>query len=350
MQTGLKTAAGLVLAAVAGLAPAAAHAQDAIAAFYKGRQITVVIGSSAGGGYDTYGRLLSRHLGRHVPGNPTVVSSNMPGAGSNVAANHVMTAAPKDGTFLAIVFASVIVEPLLGERGRQKFDAGKIAFVGNANKEVFTCAVRAQSDIKSFADMAKREVITGASAAGGATIDFPSMLNAFMGTKIRMVRGYPGTREITLAIEKGEVEGACGLAWSTTSVQYPRTLAEGQPLRIVLQEDMTGHPVLSAVGIATSGQVAKGEAERQALALFYAQNDFGRPFIASPDVPADRLAALRSAFNAAMKDPELLAEAKRLNVDIIPNSGEEVQQLVAQMYATPADVVARVRKALGQDK
>ncbi len=325
-------------------------AQDNPAAFYKGRQITVVIGSSAGGGYDTYGRLLSRHLGRHVPGNPTVVASNMPGAGSNAAANHIMTAAPKDGTFMAIVFASVIVEPLLGERGRQKFDASKIAFVGNANKEVFGCAVRAQSDIKSFEDMRKREVVTGASAAGGATADFPTMLNTFMGTKIRIVRGYPGTREITLAIEKGEVEGACGLAWSTTSVQYPRTLAEGQPLRIILQEDMTGHPVLNAAGIPTSGQIAKGETERQALSLFYAQNLFGRPFIASPEVPADRMAALRAAFDAAMKDPELLADARKLNVDIIPNSGAEVQQLVAGMYATSADVVARVRKALGQDK
>lgn len=329
--------------------PSSGYAQDAVAAFYKGRQITVVIGSSAGGGYDTYGRLLSRHLSRHVPGNPTVVASNMPGAGSNTAANHIMTAAPKDGTYIAIVFASVIVEPLLGKRGRQKFDAAKIAFVGNANKEVFLCAVRAQSDIKTFEDMRKREVVTGASAAGGATVDFPTMLNNFMGTKIRIVRGYPGTREITLAVEKGEVDGACGLAWSTTSVQYPRTLKEGQPLRLLLQEDMDGHPVLSAAGIPTTGQIAKGDAERQALALFYAQNSFGRPFIASPDVPADRLAALRSAFNAAMKDPELLADAKRLNVDIIPNSGQEVQQLVAKMYAMPADVVSRVRKALGQD-
>ena len=176
------------------------------------------------------------------------------------------------------------------------------------------------------------------------------MLNTFMGTNIRIVRGYPGTREITLAVEKGEVEGACGLAWSTTSVQYPRTLQEGQPLRLILQEDMTGHPVLNAAGIPTSGQIATTVPERQALALFYAQNLFGRPFIASPEIPPERLAALRTAFNAAMKDPELLADAKRLNVDVIPNSGEEVQDLVAQMYATPADVVARVRKALGQDK
>jgi tripartite-type tricarboxylate transporter receptor subunit TctC len=348
MRTVDKISGGLAFVAWAALA-APASAQDA-ASFYKGKQITVLIGSSAGGGYDTYGRLLSRHLGRHIPGHPTVVASNMPGAGSTVAANHIMTVAPKDGTFIAIVFASVILEPLLGDAGRQKFDASKIVFVGNANKEVFGCVVRAQSDVKSFEDMRKREVVTGASAAGGATIDFPSMLNTFLGTKIRMVRGYPGTREITLAIEKGEVEGACGVAWSTISVRYPRAIAEGQPLRLILQEDMAGHPVLNAAAIPTSGQIAKGDAERQALALFYAQNEFGRPFIASPEVPADRLAALRAAFDAAMKDPELLADAKKLNVDVIASTGEQAQAIVSRIYATSPAIVARVRTALGRDK
>ena len=342
-------AAAVGIFAITGAISGPAHAQDA-ATFYKGRQITVVVGSSPGGGYDTYGRLLARHIGRHVPGNPGVVTANMPGAGSNVAAQHIMTAAPKDGTQIAIIFAGVIVEPLLGERGRQKFDPAKLAFVGNANKEVFVCAVRAELPVKTLDDMRAREIVTGASASGGPTADFPTMLSTVLGARTKVVRGYPGTREITLAIEKGEVDGACGLAWSTTSVQYPRTLAEGQPLRIVLQEDMAGHPVLNAAGIAFSGQFATSEADRQALTLFYAQNTFGRPFVASPEVPPDRLAALRSAFTAAMKDPELLAEAQKLNIDIIPSSGEEVQVLVAKMYATPPDVVARVRKALGQDK
>ena len=345
---GLAIGAAAMVAAVLGAT--AAVAQEPVASFYRGRQITIVIGSSAGGGYDTYGRLLARHLGKHLPGNPAVLAANMPGAASNTAAAHIMTAAPKDGTQIAIIFAGVIVEPLLGERGRQKFDPAKLAFVGNANNEVFMCAVRAASPVKALEDYRAREIVVGASASGGATVDFPTMLNSFLGAKIRIVRGYPGTREITLAVEKGEVDGACGLAWSTTSVQYPRTLAEGQPLRIVLQEDMTGHPALNAAGIPLTGKLATSEADRLALALFYAQNTFGRPFIASPEMPAERLAVLRTAFNAAMKDTELLADAAKLNVDIIPSSGEEVQGLVTRMYATPPEVVARVRKALGQDK
>jgi tripartite-type tricarboxylate transporter receptor subunit TctC len=340
----IAASAALVLA----LACMNAHAQDA-ATFYKGRTITVVIGSSAGGGYDTYGRLVARHIGKHMPGAPSAVPANMPGAGSNTAAQQVMTAG-KDGSVIGIIFAGVIVEPLLGDRTRTRFDPAKIAFVGNANAEVFMCAVNASVPVRTLDDMRSREVVTGASATGGATVDFPTMLNSFLGAKTKIVRGYPGTREITLAIEKGEVDGACGLAWSTTSVQYPRTLAESQPLRIILQETMKGHPALNAAGIPVTGDLAKDDAERQALALFYAQNDFGRPFVASPDVPADRLAALRAGFNGAMKDPDLLAEAKKLNVDIIPSTGEEVQAAVAKMYATPPEIVARVRKALGQDK
>ncbi len=327
-----------------------AAAQDAVAQFYAGRQVTIVIGSSPGGGYDTYGRLLSRHIGRHIPGKPAVVASNMPGAGSNVAASHVMTSAARDGTFVGIIFASVIVEPLLGERGKQRFDPAKLAFVANANDEVFTCVVRAQSPVRSIEDMRSRELVVGASATGGATVDFPTMLNAFLGTRTRIVRGYPGTREITLAIEKGEVEGACGLSWATTSVQYPRTLAEGQPLRIILQEDMAGHRALDAAGIQVSGKLPNSEENRKALELFYLQNRFGRPFVMSPEVPSERLAAMRQAFAAAMSDPELLADAKRLNIDVIPSTGEQMQALVTRMYATPPEVVARVRKALGQDK
>ena len=338
----------LAAAAVAAVLHAGpVKAQDASEP-YQGRTITIVIGSSAGGGYDTYGRLLSRHLGRHVPGAPQVVPANMPGAGSATAASHVANAG-KDGGVIGIIFASVMVEPLLGDKTRVKLDPSRLAFIGNANREVFLCSMRSSAPVKTIEDMRAREVVTGASATGGATVDFPLMLNRFLGAKVKIVRGYPGTREITLAIEKGELDGACGLAWSTTSVQYPRTLAEGMPLRIVLQETMRGHPVLNAAGIPVAGDLARNDAERQALALFYAQNEFGRPFVASADIPADRLAILRKAFNSAMKDPELLADAKKLNVDIIPSTGEEVQAEVRRMYATPPDVVAAVRKALGQN-
>ena len=329
----------------AGALPAAA--QDAVEAFYKGRQITMVIGTSPGGGYDTYGRLLGRHLGKHVPGAPSVVASNMVGAGSNIATAFIFAQAPKDGTHIGAIFAGAIVEPLLGDKGRFRHDPSRLQFVGSANTEVFVCGVRADLAVKTLADLRLAEVVIGASADGGPTSDFPTMLSAVLSAKLRIVRGYPGTREITLAIEKGEVQGACGLSWATLSVQYPGVI-EGRPFRIVLQEDMKGHPVLNAAGIPVAGSFATADADVAALELFYAQNLFGRPYVMAPEVPAERVAAIRRAFMAAMADPDLLAEAKRLNIDIIPRAGEAVQADVARMYATPPAVLNRVRKALGR--
>ena len=346
----MNTIFALALLLAAGLP---AHAQNAtehaIEQFYRGRQITMLIATSPGGGYDTYGRLLGRHLGRHIPGTPAVIAANMAGAGSNVATAHIFTAAPKDGTFIGAIFAGAIVEPLLGDKSRFRHDPSRLQFVGSANTEVFVCAVKADQPLHSLDDLRASEVLVGASADGGPTSDFPTMLSAVLGARLRVVRGYPGTREITLAIEKGEVQGACGLSWATLSVQYPQTL-QGKPFRIILQEDMKGHPALNAAGIAISGRFAANPADAAALDLFYAQNLFGRPYVMAPEVPADRIAAIRRGFMAALADPELLAEAKRLNIDIIPRSGEAVQADVARMYATPPEVLVRVRRALGREK
>jgi hypothetical protein len=324
-----------------------AQAQESVEAFYRGKTITIIIGTSPGGGYDTYARLLGRHIGRHIPGTPSIVASNLSGAGSNVAAGNVYAVAPKDGTVIGAVFAGAIVEPLLGDASRLKHDPSKLQYLGSANKEVFVCGARLDAPVQAFADALSKEMILGASADTGPTVDFPLMLNAFIGSKFKIVRGYPGTREITLAMEKNEVQGACGLAWSTLSVQYPRLMTEG-PFRILLQEDMMGHPVLTAAGVPTSGPLAKTAEDKAALDLFYAQNLFGRPYVLAPEVPKDRVAALRKAFMDAMADPELLAEAKKLNIDIIPSSGEEVQAVVARLFSTPKETVDRVRKAIGR--
>ena len=339
------TGAALACMSLASLAAA----QDPVEQFYKGRQITIVIGTSPGGGYDTYGRLLGRHLGKHVPGSPSVIAANMAGAGSNVATAHVFSSAPKDGTQIGAIFAGAIVEPLLGEKGRFRHDPSKLQFVGSANTEVFVCGVRADQPIRTLDDMRRSDVVVGSSADGGPTSDFPTMLAAVLGARLKIVRGYPGTREITLAIEKGEVAGACGLSWATLSVQYPGIIT-GQPFRIILQEDMNGHAVLNAAGIPVSGSFAATSEDAAALDLFYAQNLFGRPYVMAPEAPPERVAVIRRAFMAAMADPELLAEAKRLNIDIIPRSGEVVQADVARMYATPPAVLDRVRKALGREK
>jgi tripartite-type tricarboxylate transporter receptor subunit TctC len=337
----------VALAVLAAAAAGPAAAQENVEAFYKGKTITMIIGTSPGGGYDTYGRLVGRHIGRHIPGTPTIVATNLSGAGSNVAAANVYAVAPKDGTVIGAIFAGAIVEPLLGDGSRLKHDPARLQYLGSANKEVFVCAARLDAPVQKFEDSLAKEMVIGASADGGPTADFPNMLNAFIGSKFKVVRGYPGTREITLAMEKNEVQGACGLAWSTLSVQYPRLMSEG-PFRILLQEDMAGHPVLNAAGVPATGPLAKKPEDKAALDLFYAQNLFGRPFVLAPEVPKDRVAALRKAFMAAMADPELLAEAKKLNIDIIPASGEEVQAEVARLFATPKETVDRVRKALGR--
>lgn len=325
---------------------APAQAQDP-AGFYKGKTITIVIGASAGGGYDTYGRLVARHIGKHIAGNPTVSPSNMPGASSIVAAAAIANTLPKDGTHVGAIYASAMLEPLLGDGSRLKYDPSKFQNLGSASREVYTCAVRNDAPAKSLEDARTRELIVGATAEGGTTVDYPAMSNAFLGTKFKVVRGYKGSREVTLAMERGEVEGACGLAWSTLSVQYPR-LFEDKVFTMFAQEDMEGHATLRARGVPVTGKLATTPEARQALELFYSQNVLGRPYVVAAEVPKDRAETLRKAFMAALTDPALLAEAKKMRIDITPTSGEDVETLIAKLYATPKPVSDSVRKTLGR--
>lgn len=325
---------------------APAQAQDP-AAFYKGKTVTIIIGASPGGGYDTYGRLVTRHIGRHIPGNPAVAPSNMPGAGSIVAAAAIANTLPKDGSHIGAIYASAMLEPLLGDGSRLKYDPSKFQNLGSASREVYTCAVRNDAPVKNLEEARKRELIVGATAEGGTTVDYPAMSNAFLGTKFKVVRGYKGSREVTLAMERGEVEGACGLAWSTLSVQYPR-LFEDKVFTMFAQEDMEGHPALHARGVPVTGKLATNPDARQALELFYSQNVLGRPYVVAAEVPKDRAEALRKAFMAALTDPALLAEAKKMRIDITPTSGKDVEKLIATLYATPKSVSDAVRKTLGR--
>ena len=325
---------------------APAQAQDA-ASFYKGRTVTIVIGAAPGGGYDTYGRLVARHMGKHVAGNPVVTPSNLPGAGSIVAAAAIATTLPKDGTQVGAIYASAMLEPLLGDGSRLKYDPSKFQNLGSASREVYTCAVRNDAPAKTLEDARKQELIVGATAEGGTTVDYPAMSNAFLGTRFKVVRGYKGSREVTLAMERGEVQGACGLAWSTLSVQYPR-LFEDKIFTMFAQEDMTGHPALNARGVPVTGKMAATPEAAQALELFYSQNILGRPYVVAAEVPRERAAALRAGFMAALADPELLGEAKKMGIDIEPTSGEDVEKLIAKLFATPQSVSDSVKKTLGR--
>jgi len=326
------------------LASAPASAQDAVADFFAGKQISIIVGSSAGGGYDTYARLISRYLGNHIPGNPTVVVQNMPGAGSAKSVGYIYSVAPKDGTAMAAFYPPVILAPMLEDAGAQ-FDPIKLNYLGSANSDTYLCFLRSDAPAKSFADTLTHEVILGASAAGGTTRDLPAMLNNLVGTKFRIVTGYAGSKEITLAVERGEVHGACGIGWTGLPTMHPDWFAK-KLMTVIVQLSMTGHPDLNKMGVPLAAQFAKNDDDRKVMELVFSQGTYGRPFVMPPGVPAERVKALRTAFVDTLKDPALLAEAQKLQLDVDAMSGEDLQALVQKLYALPPSIVAHAKKAL----
>lgn len=331
-------AAGL---AIATLGVSDGRAED-VADFYKGKQINIFIGSAPGGGFDAYGRLVARHIGNHIPGNPTVVPQNMPGAGQTRAAGHVYSVAPKDGTSIAAVSPGALLTPLLGGPKIQ-YDPAKFLYLGSANGDIYICVIRPDAPVKAFKDALATELIVGVSS--GTTRDMPTVLKNVLGAKLKLVTGYPGTKEITLALQRNEVQGLCGFGYASLITQYPDWIANGV-VKVLVQESTVGHPDLNKAGVPRAVEFAKTPEDRQVLELVYSQGLFGRPFIVAPEVPKDRVAALRKAFMAAMKDPNLIAEAQKMNLEIDPMPGDEVQALVAKVYASPAQVVERAKKAL----
>ena len=332
------------LAALAALSlPAAARAQD-VASFYKGKTITIYVGSSAGGGYDTYARMIARYFGKHMPGNPSVVVSNMPGAGSNLAANYVYNVAPKDGTVIGAIYGGAPLEPLIGKTP-VKHDPSKTQYLGSANNDVYVCVARKDAAIQSFDDLFNKELVVGASNSS-STSDFPAVLNAVLGTKFKLVLGYPGSREIGLAVDKQEVYGACGLAWPSVAVTNSGWFGPNGTMRVIVQTHVKGHDDLNKLGVPNAMSFAKTDEQRQELELFFSQEVFGRPYVLAPEVPKDRVEALRKAFAETLVDPELRADAERAHLDVEPVSGEDVQKLIAKAYSAPKEVVERVKRAL----
>jgi tripartite-type tricarboxylate transporter receptor subunit TctC len=336
----------LALAALLALASSnGARAQDPVAQFYKGQTVSIIVGSSAGGGYDLYGRMIARHLGKHIPGNPAVAVRNMPGAASNVAAAHIYSVAPKDGTVIGAIFMGAVVEQLFGGKVRATHDTSRFNYIGNANRDTYMCIVRADAPVKHFADAFDKELIVGGTAEGASTRDFPVMLKNLLGVKFRIVAGYAGSREINLAIERGEVQGGCGETWSSVAATYPQWFRDGS-VKVLAQEDSEGHPDLNRQGVPRTLDFAKTDEQRIILELVYSQSRFGRPYVVAPEVPPERIAALRAAFMATMRDPELVAEAERIKLDIFAVAGDELQTLIARLYATPAATLDKVRQAM----
>jgi tripartite-type tricarboxylate transporter receptor subunit TctC len=267
----------------------------------------------------------------------------MPGAGSNKLAGFMYSVAPKDGTAIGAIFSGAILQPLVGDPVQH--DPSKFIYLGNANSEVFLCMARTDAPAKSFKETFDKELIIGASNQGGSTRDFPAMLDNVLGTKLRIVTGYAGSSEIMLAVERNEVQGVCGLGWSSVAPHRARWLDTGA-LRLIAQLATKGHPEMNKMGVPLAIDFAKNDEDRKVMELIYSQLTFGRPYVLAPGTPADRVAALRKAFMETMRDPEIVGEAKKMQLDIDATSGEEVQAEVAKAFAMPKNIVERARQAL----
>jgi tripartite-type tricarboxylate transporter receptor subunit TctC len=325
-------------------AATSAFAEDAVEQFYKGKQIDLVIGSSAGGGYDTYARLVARYIGRYIPGHPAIEPQNMPGAGSNKAAGYVYSVAPKDGTAIGAVFPGIILQPLIGHVPTPH-DPRKFIYVGSANSDAYMCIARKDAPVHTFKDLLSHVLIIAGATEGATTHDLPVIENNLLGAHFRIVSGYPGMRENTMAIESGEVQGVCGYGWASLESQHPEWLTRGF-INIVVQESIKGYSKLNAMGIPRTADFAKTDEQRQILELVYSQGVFGRPYVLPPGVPADRVAALRKAFMQALQDKALLADAEHMKLDIDAMPGDDLQTLVAKLFALPPSVSAHAKAAL----
>jgi tripartite-type tricarboxylate transporter receptor subunit TctC len=332
-------------AALLWLGSAPGAAQEDIARFYRGKTVSIIVGSAAGGGYDLYARLIGRHLSKHIPGNPVVVVSNMPGAASNVLASHIYNVAPKDGTVIGAIFMGAVVEPLFGQKTRATHDTSRFNYIGNANKDVYVCLVRDDAPVKTFAEALEKELVVGGTAEGASTRDYAVLLKNLLGARFKIVAGYAGSREINLALERGEVQGGCGQSWSSVAAIYPSWFSDGK-VKVLVQEDSEGYPELNKQGVPLTRAFARNEEQARILDLIYSQATFGRPYVVAPEVPKERVAALRRAFMATMQDADLVGEAERMQLDITPVAGEDLQAMIARLYATPKDILDKAKQAL----
>ena len=326
----------------AGLLAMPAAGQEDVAAFYRGKTLRIVVGVAVGSGYDINARLLARHLGAHVPGNPTVIVQNQPGAGSLTMTNQLYAAGPFDGTAIGASFNGMPTTPLLQPAGA-RFDPVKFNWIGSTNRETQVTYLWHTAPAQSLADLERTEVIVGAQAPGSTQYDFPLLANHVFGLKFKIITGYESTPKIHLAMERGEIHGNGATNWSTLKALNSNWLEE-KKVRVVAQWALKGHPELTGVPLILDG--AKTDADRAALRLVIARLEYGRPFFMPPQVPPERVAAVRRAFDAAVKDPAYLADAEKLKIDVDPLSGEEVANLVEQVSRTPAETVTRVRTAL----
>jgi tripartite-type tricarboxylate transporter receptor subunit TctC len=329
------------LAALGVMAATYTASAQSVAEFYAGKTVTIVVGSDVGGGYDTNARLLGRHIGRFIPGNPTVIVQNRPGAGSIIAANYIYSAAPKDGTVIGMVQRGIPLFKLTNQPGVQ-YDPEKFTWIGNMSSEAGVVMVSQSSPAQKLEDLFSKEVVVGGSGAGAENETGPRLLNAILGTKFKLVSGYKSQTEALLAMDRGEIAGIGSMSWPTLKTNRAEDYKTGK-IKVLLQNGLKRDKDLPDVPL--SLELTKNDADRQALEFYFTQNTIARPIVAPPGVPADRAAALRAAVIAMGKDKEFRDDAAKIGLDADPIGGEEVQRVVEKLVQTPADVVKRVSDA-----
>jgi tripartite-type tricarboxylate transporter receptor subunit TctC len=321
------------LAALAAMTvPAAAQAPS-----LAGRTVQIIIGFDTGGGFDLWGRAVARHIGKHLPGNPSVVPQNMPGAGSFVAANNIYNLAPKDGSVLGIIARDAALGPITGATGA-RFDPTKITWVGTPTTETNVCIATSTAKVRTLKDLYEKELIVGDTGVGTGTHSYPKALNALLGMKFKIIAGFPSSSDVFLAMERGEVDGICE---SLDSVSGKRpTWIPDKKVVILFQGGAVPNPSLKDVPFVPD--LARTPQDKLAIEFLYAGQGIGRPFVAPPDLPADRIKMLRDAFNATMKDAEFLDDARRNMLDVEPEDGEHLAALIKKVYATPKPIVEKI--------
>lgn len=319
-----------------------AFAQDEVAQFYSGKQVRIVVGSAPATGLDLIARVLARHMGSKIPGNPSLIVQNVPGAGGLVMTNQLYNAAPRDGTVIGAPFNGVPMAPLL-EPNASRFDAARLNWLGSTNREAYVAFAWHTAPVQNLNDLLSKELVVGGAGQGGAMVDFPLASSRILGLKFRVIRGYEGSAQVNHAIERGEIQGQGGIGWAAVKAQTPHWITE-KKIKVIAQYGFERHPDLPEVP--TVLELAKNEFDRQALRILFSRQEYGRPYFLPPDIPMPRLQAMRRAFDATMRDAHFIADVAKLQLDVDPMTGEDMQTLVSGLASTPVEIVTRLRSAL----
>ena len=335
MNASIRTLVGI---AICGLVSSAVQPAMAQSGKFTAKQVRIIIGFGPGGGYDQYARLIGRHIDTHLPGHPTIVPQNMPGAGSLTAANTIYANSPKDGSVFGIIARDAVTQPLTVENSGAKFEATKISWIGSPAGETNVCVATDKAKVATFQDLLKNELIIGGAGAGTGTEIYPKALNGLIGTKFKLIGGYPSSTDVVLAMERNEVQGFCE-SYSSIARKEGPAIKAGK-IKLLFQAALKRNPDVNAPFLL---DLVTDKEQHQALEFVYAGQTIGRPFIAPPDLPPAILKTLRDAFDATLKDAEFLKDAEKQQLEIDPTSGAELEQVVRAVYATPKPIIERVK-------